>query len=116
MVAWHEVAIDELFSDEGHQNPFTGTIFPEEGKRPRRRRNNGHQPLWERRRKRRAAYDETVFQKGLEGYVDWGHYIVIISVLLFRHFRPRFRGVTTEIDAPATFLVRLLYCPTSLSL
>ena len=31
LVAWHEVAIEELFTDEGRTQPFTGSVFPDRG-------------------------------------------------------------------------------------
>jgi AGCS family alanine or glycine:cation symporter len=78
--AWHEVAVEEFFTDAEQTNRFSGVIHPETGKA--------------------VAFDGTEFallhgmavengapltmagfSRGLPG--DWGKYIVMISVLLF---------------------------------
>lgn len=101
MLAWHEVSVDELFTDAAHENLFTGTIFPQRGNA---QGDDGtpYTSLFGDAVESGAPLTMMGFKKGLSGVVGWGHYIVIISVLLF--------GISTAIswsyygDRCATYL------------
>ena len=80
LIAWHEVALEELYADPAQTVPFTGTIRPLEGVAvsddgqtlPR---------LYAPAVESGAPLTMLAFQRGLPG--TWGQYIVLISVLLF---------------------------------
>ncbi|TVP75998.1 MAG: sodium:alanine symporter family protein [Gemmatimonadales bacterium] len=85
-MAWHEVAIDEFFIDAEQTQGFTGVIIPgqnlavaDDGTEYRVLHGNVVQ--------NGAPLTMLSFQRGLPG--DWGHYIVILTVLLF--------GISTAI-------------------
>ncbi|TVR66174.1 MAG: sodium:alanine symporter family protein [Gemmatimonadales bacterium] len=85
-MAWHEVAIDEFFTDPDQTQPFTGVIFPG---RNTAVADDGteHRVLFANVVQNGAPLTMLSFQRGLPG--DWGHYIVILTVLLF--------GISTAI-------------------
>jgi alanine or glycine:cation symporter, AGCS family len=78
--AWHEVAVERFYVDPEQTVPFTGTIFPgtrtavaEDG--------TTYTTLYGDAVTNGAPLTMLAFQRGLPG--DWGHYIVILTVLLF---------------------------------
>jgi AGCS family alanine or glycine:cation symporter len=78
--AWHEVAIEEFFTDPEHGNRFTGVIRPAEGvavATDGARFDTLHGMAVENG----APLTMIGFGRGLPG--QWGRYIVVISVLLF---------------------------------
>ncbi|HUF90552.1 MAG TPA: sodium:alanine symporter family protein, partial [Gemmatimonadota bacterium] len=80
LIAWHEVALEELYLDASWQEPFTGTIYPSRGvavSSEGREVTRLYGPAVESG----APLTMLGFQAGLPG--QWGRYIVIISVLLF---------------------------------
>jgi len=81
-VAWHEVAVDRLFEDEAHSIPFTGSVFPGEAlaRTPSGRVLNS---LWGMAPENGAPLTMEGFRRGLSPMGDWGHYIVLFSVMLF---------------------------------
>jgi len=85
-MAWHEVAIDEFFTDPDQTQPFTGVIFPG---RNTAVADDGteYNTLFANVVQNGAPLTMLSFQRGLPG--DWGHYIVILTVLLF--------GISTAI-------------------
>lgn len=89
MLAWHEVSVDDLFTDEDHQNRFTGTIFPQDGN-ARGTDGTTYTSLFGDAVESGAPLTMLGFRQGLSGVVSWGHYIVILSVLLF--------GISTAIS------------------
>ncbi|UCC48934.1 MAG: sodium:alanine symporter family protein [Gemmatimonadota bacterium] len=79
-VAWHEVAVEPLFSDPEQTQPFTGVVYSER-----------ELAMGEDGREYTSLYADAVesgapltmhaFQRGLPG--GWGMYIVVLSVFLF---------------------------------
>jgi len=79
-LAWHEVAVERFYLDPEQTRPFTGTIFParnlavaDDG--------SEHPVLHGNAVQNGAPLTMMAFRRGLPG--DWGHYIVLITVLLF---------------------------------
>ncbi len=81
-VSWHEVPVERLFVDEGQTQPFSGVIDPEEGTATG---DDGqtHSSLYGMAVESGAPLTMSAFRRGLAPLGDWGHYIVVISVLLF---------------------------------
>ncbi len=81
-VAWHEVAVDELFVDAERTVPFEGVIDPV----TRTARTADGQEVTSLHGlavESGAPLTMEGFRRGLSPLGDWGHYIVIFSVLLF---------------------------------
>ncbi|MDX1429635.1 MAG: sodium:alanine symporter family protein, partial [Rhodothermales bacterium] len=78
--AWHEVAVSELYVDADHSAPFTGMIFPSEGKAVA---DDGteYTSLYGSAVESGAPLTMLGFERGLPG--TWGGMIVLVSVLLF---------------------------------
>ncbi|MFQ5551446.1 MAG: alanine/glycine:cation symporter family protein [Gemmatimonadales bacterium] len=81
-VAWHEVPVEELFTDEAMTNRFTGVIYAvaqnavgDDGAT--------YTSLYGMAVESGAPLTMLGFRRGLSALGDWGHYIVIFSVLLF---------------------------------
>ena len=89
LVAWHEVAVEQLYTDEGMTQPFTGSVFPARGEAVDDG-GNVHASLWGMAVESGAPLTMYAFRKGLSPLGDWGHYIVIFSVFLF--------GISTAIS------------------
>ena len=81
-VSWHEVPVEQLFVDEAQTRPFTGVVDPEAGEA---RGDDGdvHTSLYGMAVESGAPMTMAAFRRGLSPLGDWGHYIVILSVLLF---------------------------------
>ncbi|MDX1579284.1 MAG: amino acid carrier protein, partial [Gemmatimonadota bacterium] len=81
-IAWHEVAVEQLFEDPELTVPFTGTIDAIELTATR---DDGTpvQAFHAMAVESGAPLTMEGFRRGLEPLVPWGHYIVIFSVLLF---------------------------------
>ncbi len=78
--AWHEVPVARFYLDPEQTQPFTGTILPgaaqaveEDG--------TTHAVLYGNAVTNGAPLTMLAFRRGLPG--DWGHYIVLLTVLLF---------------------------------
>ncbi|MCH7890415.1 MAG: sodium:alanine symporter family protein [Gemmatimonadetes bacterium] len=87
-VAWHEVVVEQLFTDEDMTQPFTGSVFPTRGEAV----DGGgtvHTSLWGMAVESGAPLTMYAFRRGLAPLGDWGHIIVIFSVFLF--------GISTAI-------------------
>jgi AGCS family alanine or glycine:cation symporter len=88
LVAWHEVAVEQLYTDEGMTQAFTGSVFP-----ARREAVDAggtvYASLWGMAVESGAPLTMYAFRKGLSPLGDWGHMIVIFSVFLF--------GISTAI-------------------
>lgn len=81
-LAWHEVPVERFFQDEAMTRPFTGTIRPGTAEVV----DGGGAavgPLWGAAVETGAPMTLWAFRTGLSPLGDWGHYIVLISVLLF---------------------------------
>jgi AGCS family alanine or glycine:cation symporter len=86
-VAWHEVEVDRLYEgfDEStgeFQQPFSGSVHPLEYQAVS---DDGRtlETLWGLAPENGAPLTQQGFRQGLAPLGDWGHYIVIVSVLLF---------------------------------
>ena len=80
LIAWHEVALEDLYVDELRTQPFSGTIFPSRGEAVA---DDGatYTSLHALAVESGAPLTQLGFEAGLPG--DAGKYIVIVSVLLF---------------------------------
>ncbi|MBE0564986.1 MAG: sodium:alanine symporter family protein [Krumholzibacteria bacterium] len=78
--AWHEVAVEEFFTDPQQTLPFTGLIVPAEGVAVA---HDGARlaTLYGNAVENGAPLTMNGFSRGLPG--QWGKYIVVLSVLLF---------------------------------
>lgn len=79
-LAWHEVAVDTFWTDEAQTQLFTGTIFPNEN-RAAGVDGESYSLLYGNAPQSAAPLTMAAFRRGLPG--DWGHYIVLLTVLLF---------------------------------
>ena len=88
LVAWHEVAVEQLFTDEDMTQAFTGSVFPARGEAV-----DGagtvYASLWGMAVESGAPLTMYAFRQGLSPLGDWGHIVVILSVFLF--------GISTAI-------------------
>jgi len=82
MIAWHDIALEELFVDEAMTIPFTGTIdlvnrsaIAADGV--------SHGSLWALAAESGAPMTQEGFARGLSPLGNWGHLIVVFAVLLF---------------------------------
>ena len=89
VVAWHEVAVDELFTDEAMTQSFSGSVFPLRGEAVDAS-GTSHTSLYGLAIESGAPLTMYAFRVGLSPLGDWGHYVVIISVFLF--------GISTAIS------------------
>ncbi|MDH5589925.1 MAG: alanine:cation symporter family protein, partial [Gemmatimonadota bacterium] len=81
-VSWHEVSVNELFVDEAMTQPFTGTVFPGDG-RAVSASGETYTSLYGGAVESGAPLTMQAFRRGLAPLGDWGHYIVLFGVLLF---------------------------------
>ena len=81
-VAWHEVAVEELFVDQEMTMSFSGVVYPMEA---RAVTDDGREVegLWGMAPENGAPLTMLGFQRGLSPLGDWGHYIVLFCVMLF---------------------------------
>jgi alanine or glycine:cation symporter, AGCS family len=81
-LAWHDVPVDELFVDKEMTEAFTGSIVPSDGAALSP---DGAQltSLYGLAAESGAPMTMVGFRRGLSPLGDWGHYIVLVSVLLF---------------------------------
>ena len=88
-LAWHEVALDDLFVDEDMTQRFSGSVFPRRGEAVDGS-GTSHTSLYGMAIESGAPLTMYAFRKGLSPLGDWGHYVVILSVFLF--------GISTAIS------------------
>ncbi len=88
-LAWHDVAVDVLFTDAEQTRPFTGTIRPADNVAVAAD-NSEYSSLYGNAVEAGAPLTQAAFRKGLAPLGDWGHFIVILSVILF--------GISTAIS------------------
>ena len=81
-VSWHEVPVPALYVDEAQTEPFSGLIDPVSGTATG---DDGrtHASLHGMAVESGAPLTMAAFRRGLSPLGDWGHYIVVLSVLLF---------------------------------
>ncbi len=87
-ISWHEVPVPVLYVDESQTQPFSGVIDPASGIATG---DDGqtYTSLHGMAVESGAPLTMAAFRRGLAPLGDWGHYIVVISVLLF--------GISTAI-------------------
>jgi alanine or glycine:cation symporter, AGCS family len=88
-VGWHDVAVERLYEDEAQTLPFTGVIEPG-NKQAVRDDGTVLRSLWGHAVESGAPLTMLGFRKGLSPLGDMGHYVVLVSVLLF--------GISTAIS------------------
>ena len=81
-ISWHEVPVRELYVDEAQTQPFSGMIDPASGTATG---DDGqtYTSLHGMAVESGAPLTMAAFRRGLSPLGDWGHYIVVMSVLLF---------------------------------
>jgi alanine or glycine:cation symporter, AGCS family len=82
LLSWHEVAVEELFIDMEQTLPFTGTVYPSRGEAVSAD-GVAYTALYGDAVETGAPLTMNAFRMGLAPFGDWGHYIVLFSVLLF---------------------------------
>jgi AGCS family alanine or glycine:cation symporter len=82
LLSWHEVAVEELFVDVEQTQPFTGTVYPARGQAISDA-GVSYASLYGDAVESGAPLTMNAFREGLGSLGDWGHYIVLFSVLLF---------------------------------
>ena len=87
-ISWHEVPVPMLYVDEAQTQPFSGVIDPGPGIATG---DDGqtYASLYGMAVESGAPLTMNAFRRGLAPLGDWGHYIVVVSVLLF--------GISTAI-------------------
>jgi AGCS family alanine or glycine:cation symporter len=81
-VAWHDVAIEEFFIDREMTIPFTGLIDVESSVATTPD-GESYPSLWAAAVESGAPLTQEGFRRGLAPVGDWGHYIIVLAVLLF---------------------------------
>ena len=87
-ISWHEVPVPVLYVDEAQTQPFSGVIDAQSGTATG---DDGqtYTSLHGMAVESGAPLTMAAFRRGLAPLGDWGHYIVVLSVLLF--------GISTAI-------------------
>jgi AGCS family alanine or glycine:cation symporter len=89
-LAWHDVPVARLFTDEAQTEPFTGTVDAQAG-RATDASGAVHASLWGNAVESGAPLTMAGFQRGLRPLLgDYGHHIVVVCVILF--------GISTAIS------------------
>ena len=81
-ISWHEVPVQMLYVDEGQTQPFSGVIDPVSGTATGDD-GQSYSSLYGMAVESGAPLTMAAFRRGLSPLGDWGHYIVVLSVLLF---------------------------------
>ena len=81
-ISWHDVPVPMLYVDEAQTQPFTGVVDPAAGTATG---SDGqtYESLYGMAVENGAPLTMAAFREGLSPLGDWGHYIVVLSVLLF---------------------------------
>ncbi|MEM9453112.1 MAG: sodium:alanine symporter family protein [Myxococcota bacterium] len=87
--AWHDVPVERLFEDEARTRPFSGLIDPG-GKQATSREGEAFSSLWGEAVESGAPLTMLGFRRGLSPVGEFGHYVVLLCVLLF--------GISTAIS------------------
>jgi AGCS family alanine or glycine:cation symporter len=82
LLSWHEVPVDQLYVDAEQRTPFTGTIYPSRGEAVAAD-GSVYTILYGDAVESGAPLTMIAFREGLAPLGDWGHYIVLLCVLLF---------------------------------
>ncbi|MEQ8330218.1 MAG: sodium:alanine symporter family protein [Longimicrobiales bacterium] len=89
LLSWHEASVDQLFLDAAMTQPFTGVVFAARGEAVS---DDGQTvtSLHGMAVESAAPLTMEAFRQGLAPLGDWGHYIVLLGVILF--------GISTAIS------------------
>ncbi len=79
-IAWHEVVVEQLFTDSTQTSPFNGTVYPVRGV-AEGADGTTYTALYGDAVESGAPLTMLGFQRGIPG--DFGKYIVVLSVFLF---------------------------------
>ena len=79
-LAWHQVALDTLYTDADQTQTFSGVVYPDEN-RAVGANGTEYSALFGNAVQNGAPLTMLAFQRGLPG--EWGHSIVVLTVLLF---------------------------------
>ncbi len=82
MLAWHDVAVEELFVDPEMTTPFSGTIRPTEAA-AEAADGTSYTTLYGMAYESGAPLTQAGFRAGLAPLGNWGGVIVVLAVLLF---------------------------------
>ncbi|MEX1363013.1 MAG: sodium:alanine symporter family protein [Nannocystaceae bacterium] len=88
-LAWHDVPVERLYEDEAKTRPFSGVLDPGGG-RATTRDGEALTSLWGDAVESGAPLTMLGFQRGLSPVGEFGHYVVLVCVLLF--------GISTAIS------------------
>jgi AGCS family alanine or glycine:cation symporter len=89
VLSWHEIAVTRFYTDEEQTETFTGVIQPND-QMATGENGEQYQSLYADAVESGAPLTMLGFRQGLSKLGDWGHYIVLLSALLF--------GVSTAIS------------------
>ncbi|MCH8820570.1 MAG: alanine:cation symporter family protein, partial [Acidobacteria bacterium] len=81
-LAWHDLKVDEFFTDPDREQPFTGMIVPAE-QSALATDGTSYETLYGLAIENGAPLTALAFQKGLSPLGSWGSHVVLLSVLLF---------------------------------
>jgi AGCS family alanine or glycine:cation symporter len=82
LLSWHEVPVDTLYVDAAMTQPFTGIVSAATGEAVGAE-GARYASLYGNAVESSAPLTINAFRQGLAPLGDWGHYIVILAVLLF---------------------------------
>ncbi|MBL4686277.1 MAG: sodium:alanine symporter family protein [Nannocystaceae bacterium] len=89
-LAWHDIPVERLYTDAAHTRPFTGVIDAEGHSAKSKGDDAPITTLHGDAVESGAPLTMLAFRRGLSGIGDFGHYIVLLCVVLF--------GVSTAIS------------------
>lgn len=81
-LAWHDVPVERLYEDAERTRPFTGTVDTMAGTATTSRGETSTS-LYGDAVESGAPLTMNAFRKGLSAFGDFGHYVVLLCVLLF---------------------------------
>jgi alanine or glycine:cation symporter, AGCS family len=82
LLSWNQAPVHEIYLDPGHTRPFTGVYLPAEGIAVDAE-GSEHRVLYGPAVMTGAPLTMMAFRRGLGPLGDFGHYIVLLTVILF---------------------------------
>ena len=82
LLSWHEAIVEQVYTDQGQTQLFTGTVYPLRGEAIGAD-GTVYTSLYGDAVESAAPLTMNAFREGLAPIGDWGHYIVLFGVLLF---------------------------------
>jgi AGCS family alanine or glycine:cation symporter len=89
LLSWHEAGLEVVYTDDAQTQVFTGTVYPTRGEAVAAD-GTTYTSLYADAVENGAPVTAAAFRQGLAPLGDWGHFIVVIGVLLF--------GISTAIS------------------